>query len=313
MSFDPREAILSWKSGIQLSSLINGQHDALIIAEMAIGNSDEKLLIEIEPFLNRAELHFLNFRKAQIGNDADLALNELTNALEQSRKSEHRDHLIEARIRMEHGIIQASLGDSEQAGIDLKWAMERFSALDEGHIWHGIAMINLASWHRARNEWAMALAIYSEISRFGPHSIEIIALSRYQAAEIYLEIGHDVNALRNYWIAYHGFMDSNMVEQAIESGLHWLDLGLSNVGVDGMSMDELVESASPRDHNGVELTICINPDDIKFVFDWMMVNISDFSGECRPDLHVLVDAAEIIGEELNNKGIEDPTVLVRTN
>jgi len=191
--------------------------------------------------------------------------------------------------------------------------MERFSALDEGHIWHGIAMINLASWHRARNEWAMALAIYSEISRFGPHSIEVIALSRYQAAEIYLEIGHDVNALRNYWIAYHGFMDSNMVEQAIESGLHWLDLGLSNVGVDGMSMDELVESASPREHNGAELTICINPDDIKFVFDWMMENITDFSGESRPDLHVLVDAAEIIGEELNNNGIEDPTVLVRTN
>ena len=313
MNFDPREAIISWNSGDPLSSLINGQHEALIIAEMAIGISDEKLLDEIAPFLNNAESHFVQFRKAQIGNDADLALNELTNALQQSRKSDHRDHLLEARIRMEHGIIQASLGDSEQAGIDLKWSMERFSALDEGHIWHGIAMINLASWHRARNEWAMALAIYSGISRYGPHRIEVIALSRYQAAEIYLEIGHEVNALRNYWIAYHGFIDSNMIEQAIEAGLHWLDLGLSNVGIEGMPMDDLVESASPRDHDDVELQIFIHPNDVKFVYHWMMEHITDFSGDSRPDLHVLVDAAEIIGEVLNHIGIEDTTILARTN
>jgi tetratricopeptide (TPR) repeat protein len=313
MSFDPREAIISWKSGTHLSSLINGKHDALIIAEMAIGISDEKLLVEISAYLNQAESHFVKFRKAQIGNDAALSINELTIALEQSRKSDHRDHLLEARIRMEHGIMQASLGDSEQAGIDLKWSMERFSALDEGHIWHGIAMINLASWHRARNEWAMALAIYSGISRFGPHSIEVIALSRYQAAEIYLEIGHEVNALRNYWIAYHGFMDSNMVEQAIEAGLHWLDLGLSNVHIEAITMDVLVESASPRDHDEVELEICTHPNDVKFVYNWMMEHITDFSGDSRPDLHVLVDAAEIIGENMNQIGIEDPTILVRTN
>ena len=153
--------------------------------------------------LNSAELEIVNFRIAQLNNEADVAQQCLANALEISRSKDTRDHLLEARIRMEWGILRASLGEFVEAGVDLKWAVDRLSSISEGHRWHGIALLNMAEWHQSRGEYGMSLALHAEISRHGPHLIEIVSISRRRAAEILIEKNHVYSAIRNLWIAHH--------------------------------------------------------------------------------------------------------------
>ena len=90
----------------------------------------------------------------------------------------------------------------------------------------------------------MALAMHSEISRNGPHHIEIIAVSRRNAAELLVAKNHIQSALRNLWISHHGFRQTDMLDAAIESGLHWVDIGISNVTREAQSMDDAVHNAA---------------------------------------------------------------------
>ena len=150
----------------------------LLICEQALGQGETEIAEMFYPKLNSIEQSIYQFRIAQLGNDAELAQTHLTTALQNSRTRELRDHMLEARIRMEWGILRASIGEHEQAGVDLRWAMERLGALSEGHRWHGLCILNMAKWHQNRGELGMALAMHSEISRNGPHHIEIIAVSR---------------------------------------------------------------------------------------------------------------------------------------
>ena len=234
---DPRHIVSQLLSGQGVEILPTGQHETLIVAEQAIGEGHDELIDEILPFLNDIELEIIQYRYAQLANDVKSSQESLASALEISRTKEHRDHLLEARIRMEWGILRASLGEIDQAGIDLKWAVERLGALAEGHRWHGLSLLNLATWHRNRGESGMSLAIHAEISRHGPHLVEIISMSRRSAAEILIEKDHLSSALRNLWIAHHGFRQSNMETEALEAGLHWIDLGLIDVSDDAPEME----------------------------------------------------------------------------
>lgn len=266
---DPRNIVSRLLSGEDTAILPKGQHEALIVAEQAIGEGHTQLIENIVPHLNEIESHIVEYRYALLANDADAAQQSLTAALSISRSNKQRDHLMEARIRMEWGILRASMGEFDQAGIDLKWALERLGALSPGHRWHGLALLNMATWHQNRGESGMALAMHAEISRHGPHLIEIISLSRRQAAELLIEKDHLFSALRNLWIAHHGFRQTSMDDEAIEAGLHWIDLGLTEVSNNAPEMDTAIESAAPRSAGEPKPRVWIHPNDLNMMCNWL--------------------------------------------
>ena len=272
---DPRYVVSRLLSGQGIDSLPQGEHESLIVAEQAIGEGHTQLITDIMPKLNGIESHIIQYRYAQLANDAQSAQESLTSALALSRSKEHRDHLLEARIRLEWGILRASLGELEQAGVDIKWAVERISALSPGHRWHGMALLNMATWHLNRGESGMALAMHAEISRHGPHLVEIVSTSRRQAAEILIEKNLLFSALRNLWIAHHGFRQSNMEEAAIEAGLHWIDIGLTEVSTDAPEMNLAIESAVPRSAGESKSRVWIHPNDLNMMCEWIESRTDD--------------------------------------
>ena len=245
-------------------------HDFLLICEQALGEGEIEIAERFYPRLNDIEQCIYQFRIAQRNNQAELAQNHLTSALKKSRSKESRDHLLEARIRMEWGILRASIGEHEQAGVNLRWAMDRLGALSEGHRWHGLCILNMAKWHQNRGELGMALAMHAEISRHGPHHIEIISLSRRNAAEILVAKNHLYSALRNLWISHHGFRQTGMIEASIESGLHWIDLGLGSISHSAITMDEAVMNAAPRSVGEPIPKAEIHPNDLSTIVEWML-------------------------------------------
>ncbi|MEE2747242.1 MAG: hypothetical protein VX473_02100 [Candidatus Thermoplasmatota archaeon] len=286
---DPRLIVSQLISGEITHYDSDKEHDILIVAEQAIGDGHDEIADILCRQLNDIELQIVNFRRAQMSNNASEAQECLSKALQMSRNNESRDHLLEARIRMEWGLIRASLGEFEQAGVDLKWSLDRLGALSEGHRWHGLSMLNMAEWHRSRGESGMALAIHAEISRHGPHMIEIISISRRRAAEIFIEKNHMYSAIRNLWIAHHGFRQTNMESEAIEAGLHWIDLGLSEVSADAPTMDDAISSAKPRSAGEPMHRVWIHPDDLKRMYEWLKDRVDDDEG-----MSVLSDASQFI-------------------
>jgi hypothetical protein len=272
---DPRNVVSEiLTAGVSVFTPRN-KHDALIVAEQAIFEGHNELMENLTPLLTDIELQILEFRMAQLSNDAPLAQQCLTNALKMSRAKGTRDHLLEARIRMEWGILRASIGEFDDAGVDLKWAVERMSALSEGHRWHGIALLNMAEWHRSRGEYGMALAVHADISRHGPHLVEIISISRRRAAELLIEKDHIYSGLRNFWIAHHGFRQTNMEDEAIEAGLHWIDLGLTEVSEEAPKMTAAIEQASPRSAGEAKNRVWIHPTDLEMMCDWLHPRVED--------------------------------------
>ena len=266
---DPRQVISELISGQRTEFVSTEPHDVLIIAEQAICEGQNELFEQLSNQLNSIELEVANFRIAQLANDAEGAQQCLAKALEISRNRESRDHLLEARIRMEWGILRASMGEFDNAGIDLKWAVDRLSSISEGHRWHGIALLNMAEWHRSRGELGMALALHAEISRHGPHLVEIVSISRRRAAEILIQKEHIFSAIRNLWIAHHGFRQTNMIDEAIEAGLHWIDLGLTEVSTEAQTMTSAIESATPRSAGEAKPRVWIHPDDLGDICEWI--------------------------------------------
>ena len=271
---DPRQVISQLLNGESVD-LSENQHDALIVTEQAIGEGHTELVAQLSQELNDIELQIVQFRKAQISNDAEMAQRCLATALEASRSKGQRDHLLEARIRMEWGILRASLGEFEEAGVDLKWAVERLGALSEGHRWHGLSLLNMAEWHRNRGEFGMSLAMHAEISRHGPHLVEIVAISRRQAAEILIQKNHIYSAIRNLWIAHQGFKQTNMQSEAIEAGLHWIDLGLTEVSGDAPEMSAAVTKATPRSAGDPKQRVWIHPNDLQSMCEWIEPRTDD--------------------------------------
>jgi hypothetical protein len=272
---DPRVVISDLLSGAIVEYIPSEKYDSLIIAEQAICEGHEELASMLVPQLSEIEVEILEFRKAQLSNNAPLAQECLTNALKISRAKESRDHLLEARIRMEWGVLRSSIGEFDDAGVDLKWAVERMSAISEGHRWHGIALLNMAEWHRSRGEYGMALAVHADISRHGPHLIEIVAISRRRAAELLIEKDHMYSALRNLWIAHHGFRQTNMEDEAIEAGLHWIDLGLTAVSSEAPQMTAAIEAAAPRSAGEPKDRVWIHPSDLEIMYQWLRSRVDD--------------------------------------
>jgi hypothetical protein len=286
---NPETIVEEIRSGVRSDYVETEPHELLLICEQSLGQGHTDIASMFYARLNEIEQDIYHFRSAQLANDAVLAQKHLTNALQISRTREHRDHLLEARIRMEWGILRASIGEHEQAGVDLRWAMERLGALSEGHRWHGLCILNMAKWHQNRGELGMALAMHAEISRNGPHHVEIIAISRRNAAELLVAKNHIHSALRNLWISHHGFRQTDMIEAAIESGMHWIDLGVNNVTTQAQCMDDAVHNAAPRSVGEAMPEPAIHPGDLKIMVEWMQSQDLDEIG-----LALIAEAQEIL-------------------
>ena len=98
--------------------------------------------------------------------------------LERSRSASERNHEIEARVRLERALIGAV--PEEMVGSELRWCVDRLNAISSGSSVHGLALLNLATWHANRGELMMALATHSEISVNNGHPLDINSLSRLE-------------------------------------------------------------------------------------------------------------------------------------
>mgnify|MGYP003306156516 CR=1 FL=1 len=102
---NPEKIVNEICSGIRADYVSSEPHDYLLICEQALGQGEPQIANMFFNRLNEIEQSIFHFRDAQLQNDAELVQEHLTSALQISRTKEHRDHLLEARIRMEWGIL----------------------------------------------------------------------------------------------------------------------------------------------------------------------------------------------------------------
>ena len=218
--------------------------------------------------------------------DAKLASEEI---LLRSRSGSERDHMIEARVRLERALI--GLIPQDEIGQELRWCVDRLNAISRGSSIHGLALLNLATWHANRGELMMSLATHSDISLKNGHPLDIKSLSRIEVGRILSSMEDYGPAMRHLWSARSGFMDLGMDPEAIAASLEWLDLALDEIDVDAPKMSSILENSSPREGPG-NTHYPSNPDDITDVVEYLFPLLStDLSGHSRIDLGLIVEAS----------------------
>ena len=234
------------------------------------------------------------FRRMLSEGQTQQALELCENLLERSRGFEERNHESEAWLRMERALLGAV--EIEKIGIELRWCVDRLSSVSPGSPLHGLALLNLGSWHRNNGEKMMALVTLSDISSSNGHPNDLIGLSRLESGRILSEMEDFEPAMRHLWVAMQRLSESEMTGEALVSALEWLDMALDDVEQSSQSMRERIEDARPRELPGTS-RISSNPNDIREVVESILPTIiKDLSGKNRDDLGLVLDAADIIEE-----------------
>ena len=234
------------------------------------------------------------FRRMLSEGQTQQALELCENLLERSRGFEERNHESEAWLRMERALLGAV--EIEKIGIELRWCVDRLSSVSPGSPLHGLALLNLGSWHRNNGEKMMALVTLSDISSSNGHPNDLIGLSRLESGRILSEMEDFEPAMRHLWVAMQRLSESEMTGEALVSALEWLDMALDDVEQSSQSMRERIEDARPRELPGTS-RISSNPKDIREVVETILPTIiKDLSGKNRDDLGLVLDAADIIEE-----------------
>ena len=248
-------------------------------------------------------------------NDIDGALTSLEECMNRSRTPSTRNPVLEARARMLRGLCRSGLGERIEASADLRWAMDRLNAIDSGSEAHGIAVLNVAAWHRQNGEPVMALATHSEIARENTHVPEIVAVSRQRVAAIHAELGDLAGSIRHHWTAWKIARDTGMSVIAEASCLHIIDLGLANVDAHSERMSVRIENSRPEPRKD-PTEPSIHPTDLKDVTEWIVPRVlSDVSGKQRVDMQLVVEALNILDSDLIERfqeikdSVQDPVVL----
>ena len=213
--------------------------------------------------------------------------------LNRSRSTSERDHLIEARVRMERALL--GLVDPSLVGNELRWCVDRLNAICPGSPLHGLALLNLANWHRNVGESIMSLVVHADISKEYGHPEDIIGLSRLEAARIYVTLNDLDPAMRHFWAARKYFTNSNMASESLVCSLEWLDLALEEVSETAPNMENRVENAAPRESAGATW-VPSNPNDItEIVEELIPILTEDLSGESRNDIGLIIDSSNMLG------------------
>ena len=248
-----------------------------------------------------------------VGN-TEKALELSEKILKKSRNLEDRDFEAEAWIRMERALLGAIA--PANVGNELRWCGERLAAINPGSSLHGLALLNLASWHRNSNERMMALVTLADISSEAGHPAELIGLSRLESGRILSSIGDLEPAMRHLWMAMRRLSSSDMPAEAVVCAMEWLDIALDEIDPDSPTMDERIVDAKPREKPGMTTTPS-NPDDIKESVEMILANaLMDVSGQKRDDLGLVLDASETMEEpkwresiEKRRSEIQDPRLI----
>ena len=76
---------------------------------------------------------------------------------------------------------------------------------------------------------------------------------------------------------------------AIDSGLHWLDIALSEVSAEAPRMEAVIETASPRSYGEAKPRCWVHPTDVEYMSTWLESHVSD-----NHERLVLQDAAQAL-------------------
>tara|TARA_B100001142_G_C14305313_1_gene644523 strand:+ start:351 stop:1199 length:849 start_codon:yes stop_codon:yes gene_type:complete len=213
--------------------------------------------------------------------------------LNRSRTTTERDHLIEARVRMERALL--GIVDISMVGNELRWCVDRLNAICPGSPLHGLALLNLANWHRNVGESIMSLVVHADISREYGHPEDIMGLSRLEAARIYVTLNDLDPAMRHFWSARKYFTNTNMTSESLVCSLEWLDLALEEVSDNAPNMENRLENAVPRESAG-STWVPSNPNDVmEIVEELFPILTKDLSGENRNDIGLIIDSSNILG------------------
>ncbi|SVA27734.1 uncharacterized protein METZ01_LOCUS80588 [marine metagenome] len=263
---------------------------------------------------SRLQEDFKVYRQTILKGDAAAAIIQSASILERSRSKDERDPVIEAMIRMEralHGANEPSL-----VGAELRWCADRMNAMAPGSANHGICLLNLAAWHRNRGETMMSLATHSDISSSSGHPIQVLGLSRLEAARMLVSLDDFDPAMRHLWTARECLAQSGMSPEALSASLEWLDIALEEVDSESPRMATRVTEAAPRSGPGTTW-VPANPEDIREVVESLIpVLLDDVSGDERRDIGLILDAAEVLRDDSwlqliteRITEIQDPSVI----
>ena len=263
---------------------------------------------------SRLQEDFKVYRQTILKGDAAAAIIQSASILERSRSKDERDPVIEAMIRMERALHGAN--ESSLVGAELRWCADRMNALAPGSANHGICLLNLAAWHRNRGETMMSLATHSDISSSSGHPIQVLGLSRLEAARILVSLDDFDPAMRHLWTARECLAQSGMSPEALSASLEWLDIALEEVDSESPRMATRVTEAAPRSGPGTTW-VPANPEDIREVVESLIpVLLDDVSGDERRDIGLILDAAEVLREDSwlqliteRITEIQDPSVI----
>ncbi len=214
--------------------------------------------------------------------------------LAKSRNLNDRDYESEAWIRMERALLGAC--PPENIGSELRWCVDRLNSISSGSALHGIALLNLASWHLNSSEEMMALVTLSEISPSLGHPNDIIGLSRLESGRILVSIGDIDPAMRHLWTAMSRLSSEGMYAESLVCAMEWLDIALDEIDPKSPRMEKRISEAKPREEPGLTSSPS-NPEDIREVIDLIMpLCLKDLSGERRDDIGLIIDASNALGE-----------------
>ena len=214
--------------------------------------------------------------------------------LAKSRNLKDRDYESEAWIRMERALLGAC--PPENIGSELRWCVDRLNSISSGSALHGIALLNLASWHLNSSEEMMALVTLSEISPSLGHPNDIIGLSRLESGRILVSIGDIDPAMRHLWTAMSRLSSEGMYAESLVCAMEWLDIALDEIDPKSPRMEKRIYEAKPREEPGLTSSPS-NPEDIREVIDLIMpLCLKDLSGERRDDIGLIIDASDALGE-----------------
>ena len=254
----------------------------------------EKLPIEVDTIL---------FKTLLSEGETEKALGVSKEILDNSRNLNDRDYVAEAWIRMERALLGAKA--NENIGEELRWCVDRLSSVAPGSELHGLAMLNLASWHNNNAEQIMALVTLSDISASSGHPNEVIGLARLESGRILSQMGDLEPSMRHLWIAMRRLSSAGMEAESFVSAMEWLDIALDDVSGTSPRMDDRIANAKPRGAPGVT-TSPSNPDDIReAVENILAISLRDLSGDSRDDLGLILDASEVLGVDSWKQSIEE--------
>ena len=263
---------------------------------------------------SRLQEDFKVYRQTILKGDAAAAIIQSASILERSRSKDERDPVIEAMIRMERALHGAN--ESSLVGAELRWCADRMNALAPGSANHGICLLNLAAWHRNRGETMMSLATHSDISSSSGHPIQVLGLSRLEAARMLVSLDDFDPAMRHLWTARECLAQSGMSPEALSASLEWLDIALEEVDSESPRMATRLTEAAPRSGPGTTW-VPANPEDIREVVESLIpVLLEDVSGDERRDIGLILDAAEVLRDDSwlqliteRITEIQDPSVI----